>query len=68
MPISRSGKSTVRVARYRKGLCGICHQEVMPGQAYEYGGGTNTQNQRLMHFNCNKPSNAPTWEELKLRR
>ena len=31
---------------------------------YEYAGGTNTQNRRLVHYNCHKPTGAPTWEEL----
>lgn len=64
MAISRGGKDLVRVARVMKGKCGVCHQMVIAGQAYEYVGGTNTSNQYLAHYNCYKPTNAPTWEEL----
>ncbi len=66
MTIARAGKSQpVRVARVYKGTCGICYQPVVTGQAYEYGGGTNTKNQCLFHYNCHKPTSAPTWEELQ---
>ncbi len=69
MPIARQGKGRpVRVARVMQGTCRICHQYVIAGQAYEYVGGTNTGNQYLVHFNCYKPANAPTWEELKARK
>ena len=69
MPIAREGKSQpARVARFMRGTCGICHQMIMPGEAYETCvGGTNTRNGYLAHYNCHKPSNAPTWEELKSR-
>jgi len=66
MPISRSHKGTpVRVARTMRGKCGICHKMIMPGEAYETCvGGTNSKNGYLAHYNCNKPTNAPAWEEL----
>lgn len=65
MPISREGKIKVRVARFMRGDCGICHKMIMPGEAYEtYVGGTNTRNGYLAHYNCNKSYNASTWEEL----
>ena len=61
MGIARAGKSApVRIARYYKGICGICHQEVGPGQAYEpHVGGTNSSEAYLAHYNCYKPSGAP---------
>lgn len=63
--ISMGGKIIVRVARFMKGECGICHKMIMPSEAYETCvGGTNTRNGYLAHFNCYKPSAAPTWEEL----
>lgn len=55
----------VRVARVYKGKCGICYQDIIAGQAYDVMDGSNTSNQRLVHYNCYKPTNAPTWEELK---
>lgn len=58
----------VRVARFDKGICGICFEMVTAGQAYDYKGGTNTKNRQLVHYNCYKPTNAPTWEELKARK
>ena len=65
MPITRTSKAQpVKVARVYKGTCGICYEGVFAGQAYEYAGATNTKNQCLVHYNCNKPSNAPAWEEL----
>ena len=68
MPIARVGKSPARVARFMRGECGICHKMIMPGEAYETCvGGTNTKNGYLAHYNCYKPDNAPTWEELKAR-
>ena len=69
MPIARAGKSRpVRVARFDKGTCGICHKQVSAGEAYEYGLGTTTENQRLVHYNCYKPSNAPDWEALQKKK
>ena len=67
MGMTRGGKAWVKVARTYRGLCGDCHQPIMPGQAYERVGGTNSKNQYLAHYNCHKPSNAPTWEELQGR-
>lgn len=69
MPISRTGNSRVRVARFMRGVCGICHKMIMPGEAYETCvGGTNTKPGYLAHYNCYKPESAPTWEELGRRR
>jgi hypothetical protein len=73
MPIARAGKGRLfRTSRYDRGkgsygenLCGICHKEILHGQGYGYAGGTNTENQHIVHFNCIQPSNAPTWEELQ---
>lgn len=67
MAIGRDGtKSNLpRVARVMKGVCGICYRPIIAGQAYDYRGGTNTQNQCLVHYNCYKPLGAPTYEELK---
>uniref|UniRef100_A0A6M3IXL8 Uncharacterized protein n=1 Tax=viral metagenome TaxID=1070528 RepID=A0A6M3IXL8_9ZZZZ len=31
-------------------------------------GGTNTRNGYPAHYNCHKPGNAPTWEELQILR
>ena len=68
MPITRGGQHRVRVARFMRGDCGICHKMIMPGEAYETCvGGTNTRNGYLAHFNCYKPEGAPTYEELKKR-
>ena len=65
MPIAYRGKVKVRVARFMRGECGICHKMIMPGEAYETCvGGTNTSNGYLSHYNCYKPEGAPTWEEL----
>jgi len=42
---------------------------IRPGEAYEECvGGTNTRNGYLAHYNCHKPSSAPTWEELVARK
>ena len=65
MPISYGGKSKVKVARFMRGVCGICHKMIMPGEAYETCvGGTNTSNGYLAHYNCYKPIGASAWEEL----
>ena len=42
---------------------------IRPGEAYEECvGGTNTRNGYPAHYNCHKPSSAPTWEELVARK
>ena len=66
MGFSRSNKGIpLKVARFMRGDCGICHEMIMPGEAYETCvGGSNTGNGYLAHFNCYKPIDAPTWEEL----
>jgi len=65
MPSSRGGKRKVRVARFMRGECGICHKMIMTGAAYETCvGGTNTKEGYLAHYNCYKPEGAPSWEEL----
>jgi len=69
MPISgtRDG-NPIRVARFMKGKCGICHKMIMPGEAYETCvGGSNTSKGYLAHYNCYKPDGAPTYEELKAK-
>lgn len=66
MPISRGGEHKVKVARFMRGKCGICYKMIMSGEAYETCvGGTNTREGYLVHYNCHKPSGAPTWEELQ---
>lgn len=67
MGIGRDGQKAqpVRVARVMKGTCGICYQGIIAGQAYDYRSGTNTRNRCLVHYNCYKPSSAPTYEELQ---
>ena len=57
-----------RVARVYKGKCGICFKDILAGQVYDYKDGSNTSNIHIVHYNCYKPSGAPTWEELKSRR
>lgn len=65
MTIAREGKARpTRVARTYRGVCHICWDDVVAGQAYEYAGGSNTQSHYLVHYNCYKPSGAPTYEEL----
>ena len=69
MPIGWARNSPPpRVARVYKGKCGICYKDIFQGQAYDYRGGTNTSNKRIVHYNCYKPEGAPTWEELMLKR
>ena len=70
MAIGRDGTKAppVRVARVYKGLCHICFEPVTAGQAYDYRSGTNTSSQALVHYNCYKPADAPTWEELKANK
>ena len=70
MPISRKREcNPIRVARFMRGECGICHKMIMPGEAYETCvGGTNISNGYLAHYNCYKSPNAPTWEELQARK
>ena len=68
MPITREGKSRVKVARFMRGECGICHKMIMLGEAYETCvGGSNTHNGYLAHYNCHKPNGAPTYEELRAK-
>ncbi len=68
MPISRGGKLKTKVARTMRGRCGICYKPVISGEAYETCvGGTNSENGYLAHYNCYKPSGAPTYEELQAR-
>ena len=69
MPIAYAGEGQpVRVARFMRGNCGICPKMIMPGEAYETCvGGTNIKNGYLAHYNCHKPTGAPTYEELKRR-
>ncbi len=68
MSIGKAGKSrSVRVSRYDREICRICKSPVLHGQAYCYTGGTNTNNQYVVHYNCMKPTSAPTWEELQAR-
>jgi len=55
----------IRVAKVYQGKCQICQQSVLAGQAYIYTSRTITKNQYLVHYNCYKPVNSPTWEELK---
>lgn len=57
----------IRVARTMRGSCHICFKMVMPGEAYEYTGSSNTHPEELVHFNCHKPDGAPTFEELMAR-
>lgn len=65
MPISNaprgSSANKVTISRYMKGKCGMCYKMIMPGEAYEYTGGSNTSNRHLVHFNC---YNSVRWEEL----
>ena len=69
MGISRAHEAPPpKVARVYKGKCGICHGDIFPGQVYYFTGGSKTSNAQIVHFNCYKPSGAPTWEELKCRR
>jgi len=59
---------TAKVARVYKGKCGICHQDIIGGQAYDIMGGSITSRQCLVHYNCYKPANAPTYEELTRKK
>ena len=65
MSLKAEGLSHVRIARTYRGKCGICDQPIIAGQAYEIGLASNTRAGRIVHYNCHKPSSAPTWEELK---
>ena len=65
MPISYVGKIKVTVARFMRGKCGICHEMIMPGEAYfTCVGGTNISSGYLAHYNCYKPASALIWEAL----
>jgi len=65
MPIARVGGSRpIRISRYDRGICRICKQPVLHGEAYCYTGGTTIDIQYLVHYDCYKPANAPTWKEL----
>ena len=66
MPITRTSKGQpVRVARFMRSKCGICHEMIMPGEAYETCvGGTNIKNGYLAHYNCHKPEGALAYEDL----
>jgi len=57
MPISRGGKDQVRVARFMRGKCGICHKMIMPKERYlTCAGGTNIFKGYLAHLDCYKHS------------
>ncbi len=61
-------KQPIRVARFMRGECGICHKMILPGEAYETGCGKSmTRNVYIAHYTCYKPDGAPTYEELKER-
>ena len=58
-----------KVARTYRGLCAICYQPIVAGEAYEEGAlASNTRAGVAVHYNCHKPSSAPTYAENKIRR
>jgi len=57
----------IRVAKVYQGKCQICQLPVLAGQAYVLTSRSITKNQSLVHYNCYKPTNAPTWEERQAR-
>ena len=67
MSLKAEGKGVpVRIARSYRGKCGICYKPIIKGDAYESGiGATNIRAGYIAHYNCYKPSGAPTYEELK---
>lgn len=67
MGIGKDGTKAqpTRVARVSKGICPICYQEIISGQAYDTRGGSNTRVSRLVHYDCYRPVGSPTYEELR---
>ena len=46
--------SPPKVARVYKGKCGICRQDIIAGEAYDYMDGSNTSDMCIVHWNCYK--------------
>ena len=51
-------------ARFMRGECEICYKMIMPDEYYVKTCGSITRNCGIAHYNCYKPSGAPTYEEL----
>ena len=69
MTLKAEGKApTTKVARTYRGLCAICYQPIVAGEAYEEGAlASNVRAGSTVHYNCYQPLGAPTYEELKAR-
>ena len=54
----------VTKARSMRGECERCYKMIMPDEYYVKTCGSITRNCGIAHYNCDKPSGAPAWEEL----
>ena len=57
-----SPSNKVRVARFMRGDCSLCHQMIMPGQAYLLRDGSLTRNVSPVHLSCYSPGSSPERE------